>query len=131
MELLKIFVNKEVNMKTIVDQATGEIIEVEEANEVAERKLYEVGVLSEQVIEMINQYQRYKEEFEMFKYKLQQAMKENGIKSWKTDDFTATLKEESIQKRVDNDRLKEDGLYEKYLKLVPVKESLMIKFKEK
>lgn len=118
-------------MKTIVDQATGEIIEVEEANEVAERKLYEVGVLSEQVIEMINQYQRYKEEFEMFKYKLQQAMKENGIKSWKTDDFTATLKEESIQKRVDNDRLKEDGLYEKYLKLVPVKESLMIKFKEK
>ena len=118
-------------MKTIVDQKTGEIIEVEEANEIAERKLYEVGVLSEQVIEMINQYQRYKEEFEMFKYKLQQAMKENGIKSWKTDDFTATLKEESIQKRVDNDRLKEDGLYEKYLKLVPVKESLMIKFKEK
>ena len=118
-------------MKTIVDQKTGEIIEVEEANEVAERKLYEVGVLSEQVIEMINQYQRYKEEFEMFKYKLQQAMKENEIKSWKTDDFTATLKEESIQKRVDNDRLKEDGLYEKYLKLVPVKESLMIKFKEK
>ena len=117
-------------MKKIIDELTGEIIDVEETNELVEKKLYEVGVLSEQVIEMINQYQRYTEEFEMFKFKLKEAMKEYGIKSWKTDDFTATYKDESIQKRVDNDRLKEDGLYEKYLKLVPVKESLMIKFKK-
>ena len=118
-------------MKRIIDDLTGEVIEVEEENEIAERKLHEVGVVSEQIIEMILQYQRYKEEFEIFKFKLQQAMKENGIKTWKTDDFTASLKSESIRKQVDTDRLKQDGLYEKYLKLVPSKESLVIKFKGK
>lgn len=118
-------------MKKIIDEATGEIIEVEEGNELVERKLFEVGAIDEQTYEFLEHYLTIQEQYEIFKYKLLQAMKENGIKSWKNDYFTATVKEESIQKRVDSERLKEDGIYEKYLKLIPVKESLMIKFKEK
>ena len=117
-------------MKQIIDNDTGEIIEVEEPNEIAERKLYEIGAIDESTFEFLEHYQYVQDQYETFKYKLLQAMKENGIKKWENDYFTATVKEESLQKRVDNDRMKEDGIYEKYLKLVPVKESLTIRFKK-
>ena len=116
-------------MKKIIDTDTGEIVEVEEENELIEKMLYEVGAIDEQTNDFIEQYLTIVEKFEMFKHVLYQAMKEHNIKTWKNDYFTATIKDESIQKRVDNDRLKADGLYEKYLKLVPVKESLQIKMK--
>lgn len=116
-------------MKKIIDTDTGEIVEVEEENELIEKMLYEVGAIDEQTNDFIEQYLTIVEKFEMFKHVLYGAMKEHNIKTWKNDYFTATIKDESIQKRVDNDRLKADGLYEKYLKLVPVKESLQIKMK--
>ena len=118
-------------MKQIVDQDTGEILEVDEKNELVEKKLYELGVINDQILEMIETYKFYEYQFEVFRYKLMQAMKDNNIKSWKNESFTATYKEEGIQKRLDIDRLKDDELYDKYLKLCPVKESLMIKFKER
>ena len=118
-------------MKTIIDEKTGEILEVEEGNELVEKKLYEVGAIDEHFYDFMEQYLTTQEQYETFRFKLMEAMKQNNIKSWKNDYFTATLKEESIQKRVDTERLKEAGLYEKFLKLVPVKESLMIKFKER
>lgn len=116
-------------MKTIVDE-NGEVREVEEENELVERKLYEVGAIDEQTYDFLEQYQTINQQFEMFKFALHKAMKENGIKSWKNDYFTATIQEETIQKRVDTERLKEAGLYESYLKLVPVKEQLKIRFKK-
>lgn len=116
-------------MKKIIDSDTGEILNVEEENELVEKKLFEVGAIDEYTMDFIEQYLTVVEKYEMFKHVLYQAMKENNIKTWKNDYFTASIKDESIQKRVDNDRLKADGLYEKYLKLVPVKESLQIKMK--
>lgn len=117
-------------MKQIIDNETGEIVEVEESNEIAERKLYEVGAIDKETFEMLESFRYYNEQYELFKYQLEKAMKENNIKSWKNDYFTATIKEDAIQKRVDTDRLKEDGLYDKYLKLVSVKGGLSIKFKK-
>lgn len=116
-------------MKTIIDAETGELIEVEDKNEMVEKKLYEVGAIDKETFEMLVSFQYYQEQYELFRYKLQKAFEENGIKKWETEDFTATLKEESLQKRIDTERLKEDGIYEKYLKLVPVKAGLQIKFK--
>lgn len=118
-------------MKTIIDEKTGEILEIEETNELVERKLFEVGAVDENTYEFLENYLTIQQQYEIFKFKLMEAMKNNNIKSWKNNYFTATVKEESVQKRVDTDRLKEAGLYEKYLKLVPVKESLVIKFKER
>ena len=116
-------------MKQIIDELTGEVIEVEESNEIAERKLYEVGAITDDTADFIEQYLAAKEQYEMFLHILEKAMLDNNIKSWNNDQFIATIRNESLQKRVDTERLKQDGLYEKYLKLVPVKQSLSIKFK--
>ena len=114
-------------MKTIIDQNTGEVIEVETSNEIAERKLIDAGVITEQTRDFIEQYLTIQEQWDTFKYVLEKAMRDNGIKTWKTDDFTFTVKDENIQKRVDTERLKEDGIYEKYLKLVNVKGGLQVR----
>lgn len=117
-------------MKTIIDQNTGEVIEVETSNEIAERKLVEVGAITEETYEMLASFKYYQDQYELFKYQLEKAMKENNIKKWDNDYFTATIKEDSIQKRVDTEQLKEKGLYESNLKLVPVKGGLTVKFKK-
>lgn len=117
-------------MKKIIDE-NGEIVEVPEANELAESKLYEVGVLNDQVLDMIEQYLMYEQRFNWFKTELQKVFEENGIKAWKTDEYEFILREESVQKRVDTDRLKEDGLYNQYLKLVPVRSSLQFRQKRR
>lgn len=117
-------------MKQIINNETGEIIEVEEDNELVEKKLYEVGAIDKNTFDFLEQYQTVVEQYEIFKYKLMLAMKENNIKSWKNDYFTATYKEEGTRKSVDIDRLKKDGLYDNYLKLSTTKESLMIKFRK-
>ena len=116
-------------MKTIVDQETGELIEIEEENEIVTRKLYEIGAITDDTADFIENYLTIKEQYEIFTHKLEQAMRENNIKKWDNDYFTVTLTDESIQKRVDNERLKKDGLYEKYLKLVNVKGGIRVKFK--
>lgn len=118
-------------MKTIIDSETGELVEVEEKNDIATRKMTELGLYGEDVSDLIAMFKYYEDQFKTFKFQLQKAMEENGIKSWKTDEFTATIREESMQKRLDTERLKEDGLYDKYLKLVPVASSLTLKLKER
>ena len=117
-------------LKTIIDE-NGEIVEVQDANEIAEAKLFEAGAIDKNTYDFLEEYLTYQERYETFKFILEKAMRENGIKSWKNDYFTATVKDESMQNRVDTQRLKDDGLYEKYSKLVPVKGSLQIKFKGK
>lgn len=117
-------------MKTIVDSETGEVIEVEEQNDIAERKLYEVGAISEETFDFLEQYRTVCEQYEMFRFQLEKAMRENGIKKWDNDTFSVTVTDEQLQKRVDTQRLKDDGLYEKYLKLVPTKGTIKINFKK-
>ena len=116
-------------MKTIIDE-NGEIVEVQDANEIAEAKLFEAGAIDKNTYDFLEEYLTYQERYETFKFILEKAMRENGIKTWKNDYFTASVKDESMQMRVDTQRLKDDGLYEKYSKLVPVKGSLQIKFKD-
>ena len=111
-------------------EKTGEVIEVETTNEIAERKLIEVGAITEETYEMLASFKYYQDQYELFKYQLEKAMSENGIKKWDNEYFTATVREDSIQKRVDTERLKEEGIYDKYLKLVPTKGGLTIKFKK-
>lgn len=117
-------------MKKIIDNETGEVIEVEESNDLVERKLFEVGAIDEATFDFLEQYLTIQEQYEIFRYKLEEAFKKNNIKKWENNYFIVNFQEESTQKRVDTDRLKEDGIYDKYLKLVPVKERITIKFKK-
>ena len=116
-------------MKTIINE-NGEIVEVETENEIAERKLTEVGAIDKNTYDFLEEYLTYQERYETFKYLLEKAMRENGIKSWKNDYFTATIKEDSVQTRVDTNLLKSSGLYEQFSKTIPVKGGLQIRFKD-
>lgn len=122
-------------MKTIVDSETGEILEVEETYEIVQRELNEVGVNYEEYFEKQIQYKALKEQMEIWEHSnrdvIQKIFEKHNIKSLKTDYGTISYVGESVQKRIDTDRLKNDGLYDNYLKLVPTKAHLMIKAKEK
>ena len=116
-------------MKTIIDE-NGEVIEVETENEVAEKKLYEVGAIDKQTFEELELYLYYEDRFKTIKHKIETAMKENNIKKWDNDYFVASLKADSMQNRVDTEKLKADGLYNSYTKLISVKGGLQIRFKD-
>jgi len=113
-----------------VNEETGEVYEVNE-NQLVEQKLMEVGAIDKHTYDLMEEYLTIKDKFETVKFKLEKAMKENGIKKWDNDYFTATCRNSSYQKRVDTDALKRDGLYDKYSQIVKVKGSLSIEFKEK
>ena len=116
-------------MKTIINE-NGEIVEVQDENELAEAKLFEVGAIDQKTFEELEQYLYYEDRYKTITFKIEQAMRENGIKKWENDYFTATIKADSMQNRVDTDKLKADGLYNEYSKLVPVKGGLQIRFKD-
>lgn len=121
-------------MKQIIDNDTGEVIEVEETHDLVIKELNEVGINYEEYFDKQIQLKTLKEQMEIWEQKhrdsIQKVFEKYNIKSLKTEYGTISYVEDSTQKRVDNDRLKQDGLYEKYLKLVPVKAHLMIKAKE-
>ena len=112
-----------------VDSETGEVIEQEDKNELIEQKLNSIVSLDD-VLEAVEMLETYEQKLNMYKQQLKEPLmnifKENGIKTFKNDYLTISYVPETMQKRVDNQRLKDDGIYEKYLKLVPVKESIRI-----
>lgn len=139
----------------MIDPITGEVIE-ENENSLIERKLHEVGTVDQETWEIIDSFLYYKEQFEIFKSKLEKAMRDNDIKKWDNDYFLAYTTEDGMQKRVDTESLKritigefvEDmlnrtrelsteekqeafdrTLYDTFLKMVATKGSLTIKMK--
>ena len=57
------------------------------------------------------------------------AMSENGIKSFKNDFVTITYKAPYTKQVLDNDALKEQGLYDQFLKTAYYDESVSISWK--
>lgn len=58
-----------------------------------------------------------------------QAMEANGIKSYESDNVRITYKAPTTRKTVDTNALKEQGLYETFLKESPVKASVVMTWK--
>lgn len=118
-------------MKQIVDQETGEIIEVEDNYDLVAKEMNEL--ITDEFIEKLVQVEYLTQQIEMFKAehkeKIKDIFKKYGIKSFKNDYVSITYVAEGMQKRVDNERLKNDGLYDKYLKVVPTKESIRVQLK--
>lgn len=116
-------------MKPIVNE-NGEVEMVETKNEIVLRELQEVGTTFEEYEQMQDQLDYLKEQIETWEIShrdiIMDALKRNNVKSLKTNSRTYTYVSETTQTRLDTDRLKEDGTYYKYLKLVPTKESLRI-----
>ena len=120
-------------MKKIVNQETGEIEEVEETYELVAKEIN--PLITDEFLEKLEMLEALEQQIEMFKTEhkeqIKEVFKKYDIKSFKNDYITITYVPETMQKRVDNQRLKDDGIYENYLKFVPVKESIRITKKGK
>lgn len=89
-------------------------------------------------IEKVEQLIKYHEQLvkeakqkeEDMKSALLQAMKDNGLKTYDFGSVKATIKDSYEKSSVDTNKLKADGLYDKYKKTSTVKESLIITIKE-
>lgn len=117
-------------MKTIIDEKTGEVIEVEDTNEIMVRELYELGTNLEVYDKLEEQADTIKEQIEIWKYQnrenIKQILKKHNQKNIKTSSRTYSIVDEGTRKVIDTDRLMQEGLYLKYIKLVPVGEHLKV-----
>lgn len=86
-------------------------------------------VISEEMNQVFDEYQAYKNKVDAFRVQLMDAMKKYGIKKFENEKIQVVYKGESKSKRLNTNALKEDGLYDMYLTEVPVSESVTIKFK--
>lgn len=63
------------------------------------------------------------------KEELLKTMEENGFKSFENDFMKVTYKAPSVRKSIDTQALKDQGLYESFIKESPVKSSVVVSFK--
>lgn len=80
-------------------------------NELVTREMLELGVVTDEILDKIETYKASKEWFETFKFVVQKACEENGIKKWETDYFSMPYVEETESLRVDTDRMKKTFIY--------------------
>lgn len=89
--------------------------------------------IAQEASEKLKQLYAFKAEFDVkmddLKNQMLKAMIDNNIKVFENDFMKITLKNASVRKSVDTQALKDDGLYELYLKEVPVKESVIVTWK--
>lgn len=89
--------------------------------------------LNEEVSNKLKALYAYKAEFDVrmdeIKNAMLEAMEQNNIKSFENDFLKIVYKAPSTRKSVDTARLKEEGLYDLYLKESPVKSSVTVSFK--
>ena len=89
--------------------------------------------INEEFVRTMSAYYQTKKAFEEkekeLKNALKKAMKENGIKSFKNDFVTITLKDAYVRDSVDVERMMKDGVYDDYVKEVEVAESIQLRWK--
>lgn len=89
--------------------------------------------LNEEVSNKLKALYAYKAEFDVrmdeIKNAMLEAMEQNNIKSFENDFLKIVYKAPSTRKSVDTARLKEEGLYDLYLKESSVKSSVTVAFK--
>lgn len=90
-------------------------------------------LITDDVLEMYEQLAYYKQQVAMFEHQYKEQLKAllvaNDIKSYSDEYVNVTYIPSHTTKRVDTDKLKEEGLYDEYVKDVEVKESIRIKLK--
>ena len=90
-------------------------------------------VLAQEVEDTLRAFQVEKAKMDLLEKKIKEAMlkamKENNVKSYESENVRITYKDATTRKSVDTQALKDEGLYELYLKETPVKESIQITWK--
>ena len=96
---------------------------------------YEELGLSTERLEIIKQFIYYKQQVESFEGELKDAFKqlvENGLPVNSVDlgNIILSYKKGFTKKSVDTDKMKEEGVYEKYLKDTEVSSTVIMKIKK-
>lgn len=89
--------------------------------------------IEQEVETMLKAFQIEKARMELLEKEIKEAMlkamEENGIKSYESDNVRITYKAPTTRKTVDTNALKEQGLYDAFVKESPVKASVAITWK--
>lgn len=113
-----------------IDEETGEIIESEGTNQLMARELYELGTDLEDYEELEAKLDYFKEQIETWKKdnreKIKNILKKYNQKSIQTPNKTYTIVDEGYNQVADTEKMKRDGIYDKYSKLTLRKEQLRI-----
>lgn len=120
-------------MKQIINAETGEIEEIEENYDLVAKEMN--NLITDDFVEQLEQLDYLEQQIKMFKTKNKEKIKEifkkYNIKSFKNDYITITYVEEGMKKQLDIERLKNEGLYDKYLMMKPYAEQIRITKKGK
>lgn len=90
--------------------------------------LYEKTV---RVKELETQFKTAKDELDAFRMFYLQKMRNENLTKQENDDVSVTIKEAYESCSVDTEKLKADGLYDKYTKKKSVDASLVVKIKKR
>lgn len=86
---------------------------------------------SAKIVDLLNQYNYANETLKSIKDEILAEFLKNDIKSIETDDLIITVKDSYTRETFDSKKFREDNeeLYNKYVNITKVKESLLIKCK--
>lgn len=89
--------------------------------------------VNEEIIQELKKFDVQKAQMDIMEKELKkailEAMEEHNIKKFENDEISITYVAETIRKSIDSNALKEQGLYEIYLKESVVKPSVRITYK--
>ena len=69
------------------------------------------GIVSEELLDKLEDYKSSQEWFETFKFQFQKACEQFGLNKWETDYFLMNYIGETTSMRVDSKRMKESLIY--------------------
>lgn len=86
---------------------------------------------SVKIVDLLTQYSHVEEELKSIKEEILAEFLKNDIKSIETDDLIITVKDSYTRETFDSKKFRKDNeeLYNKYINITKVKESLLIKCK--
>lgn len=80
-------------------------------NDLVTKEMLEIGVVSDEILDKLEEYKTSLEWFETFKYKFKELCEEYGIKKWETDYFLMNYIGDTYSLRVDTNRMKNENIY--------------------
>ena len=91
-------------------------------------------ILVKEIEDKLRAFQVEKARMDMLEKQIKEAMlkamEENGIKSYESDNVRITYKAPTTRSTVDTQALKEQGLYDSFVKTTPVKASVVVTWKD-
>jgi hypothetical protein len=91
-------------------------------------------VIAQEVEDRLKAFQIEKARMDMLEKQIKEAMlkamEDNGIKSYESDNVRITYKAPTTRSSVDTKALKEQGLYDSFVKTSPVKASVVVTWKD-